>query len=63
MEGVEEGTEREGREEGEEGEARKNSEYKKTIGIMLWNIAGVKRKDRDFWDYLEKFDIIGLCET
>jgi len=49
--------------EGEEGEARKNSEYKKVIGIVFWNITGVKRKDKDFWDYLEKFDVIGLCET
>jgi len=37
--------------------------YKKAIGLVFWNVAGVKSKDRDFWDYLEKFDVIGLCET
>jgi len=48
---VEEGTEGEGKENGEEGEARWNSEHKKAIGIIFWNVAGVKSKDRDFWDY------------
>jgi len=56
--GRREGTVGEGREDEEE-EARKNSESKKAIGIVFWNIAGLKRKDRDFWDYLEKFDVIG----
>jgi len=42
-EGVEEGTEGEGKEKGEEGEARKNSEYKKAIGIVFSNVAGVKK--------------------
>jgi len=41
-------TEGEGKEEGEEGEARKNSVYKKAIGIVFWNVAIVKSKDRDF---------------
>jgi len=35
MEGVEEETEGEGKEKGEEREAKKNSEYKKTIGIVF----------------------------
>jgi len=30
------------------------------IEIVIWNI-GLK-KDRDFWDYLETFDVIGMCE-
>jgi len=55
-------TEREGKKEGEEGETRKNSMYK-AIGLVFWNVAGIKNKDRDFWDYLEKFAVIGLCET
>jgi len=32
----------------------------KAIGIVFWNMVGLKRKDRDFWNYLEKFDVIGL---
>jgi len=55
-------TEGEGRKEGEERETRKNSMYK-AIGLVFWNVAGIQNKDRDFWDYLEKFDVIGLCET
>jgi len=50
-------------EEKQEGEAKKNNVYKKAIGLVFWNVAGVKSKDRDFWDYLEKFYVIGLCET
>jgi len=36
-------TEREGKEKGEEGEAETNSEYKKAIGIVFWNVTGVKK--------------------
>jgi len=52
----------ESKKEGEEREARKNSVYK-AIGLVFWNVAGIKSKDTDFWDYFKKFDIIGLCET
>jgi len=60
---VEEVTEGKGEEEGKKGETRKNNESKKTIEIIFWNIAGLKRKDRNFLDYLEKFDVIDMCET
>jgi len=46
MEVVGEGMKGEGRKEGEEMEARKNSKYKKAIGIVFWNIAGVKKRQR-----------------
>jgi len=39
---IEKGTQGEGKEKGEE-EKAKNSEYKKAIGIVFWNIAGVKK--------------------
>jgi len=35
----------------------------KAIELVFWNVAGIKSKDRNFWDYLEKFDVIGLYET
>lgn len=41
---------------------RKNKD-KRNVRIVFWNIAGMKKKDRDFWDYVEGFDVIGLCET
>jgi len=28
--------------------------------ILIWNITDIKNKD--FWRYVEKFDIIGLIE-
>ncbi|XP_024884581.1 trichohyalin-like [Temnothorax curvispinosus] len=31
--------------------------------MIFWNVAGLKKKDREFWEYIEGFDIIGLCET
>jgi len=37
-------TEEKGKKEGEEGEARKNNVYKKAIGLVFWNVAGVKRQ-------------------
>lgn len=31
--------------------------------ILFWNVAGIKKKERDFWNYIERFDVVGLCET
>jgi len=31
--------------------------------ILIWNITDIKNKDKDFWRYVEKFDIVGLIET
>lgn len=31
--------------------------------MLYWNIAGMRGKDKDFWDYCKSFDIIGLTET
>jgi len=46
-------------------ERRRNEgeEVNEEIRIVFWNIAGLKKKERKFWDYVEKFDIIGRCET
>ncbi|XP_018405647.1 PREDICTED: golgin subfamily A member 6-like protein 6 [Cyphomyrmex costatus] len=30
---------------------------------VTWNVAGLKKKERDFWEYIGGFDIIGLTET
>lgn len=29
----------------------------------FWNIAGLMNKDKDFWEYIQCFDFIGLTET
>lgn len=31
--------------------------------ICCWNVAGLMNKFEETWDYLEKFDMIGLAET
>lgn len=31
--------------------------------ICCWNVAGLMNKFEETWDYLEKFDMIGLTET
>jgi len=33
------------------------------IGIAFWNVAGLRSKDRDFWESLKGWDIIILLET
>ena len=38
-------------------------ERKKGLKLCFWNIAGVGKKSRDVWRYLEKFDVVGLVET
>ena len=30
---------------------------------MFWNVAGLGAKDTEVWEYLDKFDFIGLTET
>lgn len=48
----------------EEKKKDKNKEESiEEIKILFWNVAGIKKKERDFWNYIERFDVIGLCET
>jgi len=35
----------------------------KIVSGVTWNVAGLKRKEEDFWEFLKDFDIIGLIET
>lgn len=30
---------------------------------LFWNIAGLTKKDRDFWKYIEEFDFVEFTET
>lgn len=39
------------------------SARKDKVRIIYWNIAGMKKKGREFWNHIERFDVIGLCET
>jgi len=31
--------------------------------LLFWNVAGTLNKDIDFWDYVKRYDYVGLCET
>ena len=31
--------------------------------MVFWNVAGIKKKEKEFWEYIETFDIVGLTET
>lgn len=31
--------------------------------IIYWNIADMKKKRKKFWEYIKRFDVIGLCKT
>lgn len=33
------------------------------LQICFWNIAGLMNKDKQFWEYLKEYDIVGLIET
>ena len=30
---------------------------------VFWNVAEIMKKDKEFWEYIETFDIVGLTET
>ena len=57
----------EGRKEGIGGERDEGGKEGETGGgkvkIMFWNVAGLGAKDTEVWEYLEKFNFIGLTET
>jgi len=31
--------------------------------IIFWNVAGLSKKDEEFWEYIREYDLIGLVET
>ncbi|CAD6227409.1 GSCOCG00012001001-RA-CDS, partial [Cotesia congregata] len=33
------------------------------IRLVFWNVAGIRNKDKEFWEFLKQFDVIGLTET
>lgn len=45
------------------GEEERGVEGENILKIGFWNVAGLDNKDRQFWDYVAKFDYIGLVET
>jgi len=31
--------------------------------LLFWNVAGVKKKDEEFWKFVKGYDFISLTET
>lgn len=46
-----------------EGKKLRKKTSREGVGMVFWNIAGLKGKDAEFWKYLGAFDVIGLTET
>lgn len=44
-------------------EDKNNIKRTDEMKIVFWNVAGLKKKDREFWKYMEGFDVVGLCKT
>jgi len=40
-----------------------NEKEKERLKPIFWNVAGIGKKDEDFWKYLRNFGIINLSET
>ena len=35
----------------------------KRVKVLFCNVQGLRKKESDFWDYVGKFDVMGLVET
>ena len=58
-----------GRMEGERGRSMQKRKGESVGGVerrvraVIWNVAGLKKKDEEFWKFLMDYEIIGLVET
>lgn len=52
-----------GREGGENGVRISRGKGKQKIRGVFWNVAGVRKKEEDFWEFLTEFEVVGLTET
>ncbi|XP_063905575.1 golgin subfamily A member 6-like protein 2 [Zophobas morio] len=35
----------------------------KGVKVLFWNVQRLRKKEEEFWDYVGKFDVVGLVET
>lgn len=31
--------------------------------VLYWNVVGIKKKDENFWRYVQEFGVVGLVEA
>lgn len=41
----------------------KKGDVKREMKVIFWNVAGLRNKDKGFWDFVREFDVVGLPET
>lgn len=44
-------------------EGKKRGEEKETLKVIFWNVAGIKNKDEEFWQFIRSFEVVSLAET
>lgn len=49
----------------QEGERDGKNRYKGKLRMrgIFWNVAGVRKKEEDFWEFFREFEVVGLTET
>jgi hypothetical protein len=45
-----------------EGKAKKITKTTK-VRVLYWKVAGLRKKEQEFWEYVRQFEIVGLAET
>lgn len=58
-----EGEKKEEREEKRKKRGKRNEKEKEGWGIAFWNVAGLERKEKDFFKGLEEWEVIIMTET
>jgi hypothetical protein len=33
------------------------------VRVLFWKVAGLRKKEQEFWEYVRQFEIVGLAET
>lgn len=46
-----------------ETKAKRQVNKMEKVNIIFWNVAGLIRRDQDFWKYFQVYDYVELLET
>jgi hypothetical protein len=44
-------------------EGMKGGSMGEEIKVMFWNVAGLRSKDEEFWEFVKEYEVVGLIET
>jgi hypothetical protein len=51
----------EGKHKGEQ--EKQGTKGRKGAKVLYWNVAGLRKRGDEFWDYVRQFEVVGLVET